>query len=73
MDAPTITQPITSAAEKTFNLKNIFVIVFTLLILYLFFRWFINPTLVDANGNSIGTLSFKAKSFKKTTTEEQTV
>lgn len=73
MDAPTITQPITSAAEKTFNLKNVFVIVFTLLIIYLIMRWFLKPELVDSSGNSLGTIAIKTKSFKKTQPEEKTV
>lgn len=69
MDTPNLGKDLSSAAEKTLNLKNILTIVFFVVVVMLLFNWVFKMEIIDENNVSQGVVKYRLRSFKKSETQ----
>lgn len=65
MDAPILGKDLNNAASGVFSLKNILMIVFTIILIMLMFRFLFKQDIVDSEGNVIGSTAIKFRKLKK--------
>lgn len=65
MDAPILGKDLNNAASGVFSLKNILMIVFTIVVIMLMFRFLFKQDIVDNEGKVTGSTVIKFRKLKK--------